>query len=525
MTRRGKWLVGLATLSVVLLFVAFAALTGKTGFPLDDAWIHQTYARNLVGSGRWEYTPGSVSAGSTSPLWTLMLTIGYLLKLPYLFWAHLLGGLSLLAIAFGGMRLWCLLWPDWAGISWLPGLAIVSTWPLVWAAVSGMETLLFAAIGMWVITLFIGYRSNASVHPMEQQVNQGQDRTLSSGQLALLGVLSGLLILTRPDGLVLVLLLLVGISIERQPVRKRGGALVIYVSAAILPLIPYLAFNLANSGNIWPNTFYAKQAEYAELLAQPILSRLFRLMIFSLGGPESGWRGSSGAHLFLLPGLLVSAWQAIRTDSARRRLRCLLPLVWAGGHVLLYAWRLPVTYHHGRYLFAAIPIWVLYGVAGWRWLLGSLGSGRVLRLGGWVAKLSFVTLVLVFLLLGAQAYATDVAFIEGEMVNVAHWLAENTPADALIAAHDIGAIGYFAERPLLDLAGLITPEIIPLLTDETALDRYIRDSRASYLVTAPGWPYEALASSDAATFEYTTGFEWTREQGFNNMTVYQLHSW
>jgi len=31
--------------------------------------------------------------------------------------------------------------------------------------------------------------------------------------------------------------------------------------------------------------------------------------------------------------------------------------------------------------------------------------------------------------------------------------------DDLIAAHDIGAIGYFAPRPILDLAGLISPDV------------------------------------------------------------------
>ena len=39
---------------------------------------------------------------------------------------------------------------------------------------------------------------------------------------------------------------------------------------------------------------------------------------------------------------------------------------------------------------------------------------------------------------------------------VAQWLDRNTPPNALIAAHDIGAMGYFARRPPLDLAGLIS---------------------------------------------------------------------
>ena len=127
-----------------------------------------------------------------------------------------------------------------------------------------------------------------------------------------------------------------------------------------------------------------------------------------------------------------------------------------------------------------------------------------------------------FLLQGAFAFATDVAIVEGEMVTVAEWLSTNTPPGALIASHDIGAIGYFAERPLLDLAGLISPEVIPLLQSETALAQYILNSDAQYLVTAPGWPYSQIVNQPTTLLRFATNFAITKEQGLNNMTVYQL---
>jgi hypothetical protein len=107
---------------------------------------------------------------------------------------------------------------------------------------------------------------------------------------------------------------------------------------------------------------------------------------------------------------------------------------------------------------------------------------------------------------------------------VARWLAQNTSQNTLVAAHDIGALGYFARRPLLDLAGLITPEIIPLLADEPALARYILASNADYLVTAPGWAYERVVENSSTELIYTTGFAWTQAQGLNNMSVYRLKS-
>jgi hypothetical protein len=338
-----------------------------------------------------------------------------------------------------------------------------------------------------------------------------------------LGILSGLLILIRPDGLVLVLLLAFGLSFVSGSLSNRVGRVTVFLSAAVLPLVPYFAFNIATSGSIWPNTFYAKQAEYTILLTQPLPGRLSRLLFFSVGGPPEGWRGISSPHLLLLPGLVVAGWRSLRIDWRKRWLYHLMPLLWAGGHVFLYAWRLPVTYQHGRYLLAAMPVWILYGLAGWQHLLSVPSDNNyIVRLSRQVATLTFIVLLAIFLFFGAQAYANDVAFIQGEMVDVAHWLARNTPPDAVIATHDIGAIGYFAERPLLDLAGLLSPELTPLLSDEIALAQYVVNSEADYLVTAPGWPYRAVTESDAAIFVYTTSFNWTKEQELNNMTVYEL---
>jgi hypothetical protein len=297
----------------------------------------------------------------------------------------------------------------------------------------------------------------------------------------------------------------------------------IFGGTAVLPLLPYFAFNLWSSGSIWPNTFYAKQIEYEVLLAQPLLGRVIRLLFFSLGGPESGWRGLSGAHLLLLPGLVTAVYLALQSDWQKKHLLHLLALLWAGGHVLLYAWRLPVTYQHGRYLLPALPVWLLYGLAGWQWLLTKVTHERYAFLSHQVARLTFGLLLLFFLFLGGQSYAQDVAFIEGEMVNIAHWLADNTQPDDLIAAHDIGAIGYFAERPLLDLAGLITPEIIPYLTDEMEIGRYIQEQQANYLITAPGWPYNQITQTELATPIYTTDYTWTQENALNNMTIYRIN--
>lgn len=511
MKRRLVLLVGACLVGLGLFLALSAVVGGSLGFPLDDAWIHQTYARNLARDGRFEYVPGVSSAGSTAPLWTLWLTIGYLLHVPYLVWTHLSGGVSLLWLAWATMQAWRHLWPQQAARDWLAGLLVVFTWPLLWAAASGMETLLFAALGMQLVACYLKWTG--------QRAQGTKDKARS---LILPGLLAGLLILTRPEGVVVAALVLAGLAGLPGSGAERVKRIGVMAGTAVLPLLPYFLFNYGTNGTLWPNTMQAKQVEYGVLLAQPLGVRFLQLLYLSLGGPESGWQGMSSAHLLLLPGVIAAGWRALRADWTARRLRCTLPLWWAGGHVLLYAWKLPVTYQHGRYLLAIIPVWLLYGLAGWLLLLFAREGGRGLWMVQKVAQFTFVFVLLFFLVQGAGAYAADVAIIEGEMVAVAHWLARNTPPDAVIATHDIGAIGYFAARPLLDLAGLITPEIIPLLADEAALSAYVLQSEADYLVTAPGWLYTAVTESEQAAFLYTTDFPLTQQQGINNMAVYSV---
>lgn len=502
MTRKMVLGVAAGALAAVALYVAASALGPGPGFPLDDGWIHQTYARNLAETGRWEYVPGIISAGSTAPLWTLWLALGYLLRIPYLPWAFLSGAAALFWLAWAAARLWRVTWPDAADRAWLPAVVLLLTWPLVWAAASGMETVLYAAL---VVELL----ARAAAPPP------------AARQMAWLGAGAGALLLVRPDGLALLLLLAVALPLTaggwRAALRRLGW----FVLGALLLLLPYFLFNRWASGQWWPNTFYAKQAEYTLLLERPLPLRLLELLYYSLGGPPAGWRGISAAHLLLLPGLVGAGLQAVRRDWSRRELRATVPLLWAGGHILLYAWRLPVVYQHGRYLLPAVPLWVIYGIAGWLPLLALLrrrfGSLAVRVLSG-----SFSAMLAIFFLLGLQAYALDVAFIESEMVATAAWVTENTAPDALIAAHDIGALGYFTRRPLLDLAGLVSADLVPLLGDEAALASYVSAAGADYLISAPGWPYERLLAQQPHERVFSSDFVWTREQGLNNMTIYRL---
>lgn len=484
-----------------MAYVGYAAAQGFAGFPLDDGWIHQTYARNLVETGAWAYVPGEVSAGSTSPLWTLILALGYALGAPFRAWTAAFGGLSVAAVAVVAGWIARRLTPcpplaGYGGVGWIAALACALEWHLLWAGASGMETALFAALALAVLGGAMALARD--------------DRPWTWLGWGLLG---GAAFLTRPEGLLLVGLGGACLLAARRgdwARGKRGSALARYglAAAGFLALaLPYLAFNWKASGAILPNTFYAKQAEYREVAeGLPWLVRALRV---------AGVQFVGGMAL-LAPGM-AAAWR----DIARRRdWMGFLPLLWWTATVILYATRLPVTYQHGRYVMPVIPALLVYGAPGTA-LLVRAARGRAGRILSRALALAACAVLAAFVVVGARAYLADVRIIDSEMVDVARWLDANTPPDALIAVHDIGAVGYFTRRPLLDLAGLVSPQVVPFIRDEARLYEYIKARGASYLVTFPSWYPQMTARPDVVRV-YQTRAPWAALAGGDNMAVYRL---
>jgi len=508
--------------ATAILYLGWLGIKGDLGFPLDDAWIHQTFARNLVRYGQLAYRPGQLSAGSTAPLWTLLLVPAHLLPIdPYpQVWSYILGLITLGGLAIGVRRLCALLFPGQPTLATAAGLITLFEWHMVWAALSGMETSLYTCGVIWLLERYLAWEiGQREVSPQEHRRRRLPFITPIAESPFMLGLLGGLLVLVRPEGLVIVALLgIAGLLARRRRSLRRTLALAGDALAGFAFLmLPYIGFNLVASGSLFPNTLYAKQAEYAAQLAWPLWQRLWHVLKPTL----------VGVQILLLPGAIYALLALIRP---RQRLVAndelglfsrLLPVLWWGLTVTLYALRLPVDYQHGRYLMPTIPILLLFGTAGTLVWLRLHAPHMLVRVASRAMPLIIGLLLIGFLLLGARAFATDVAIINGEMVQTARWLNAHTPPDALIAAHDIGAIGYFTQRPLLDLAGLVTPEIIPFIRDESRLLEFAVKQGADYIVTFPSW-YPQMVRDQRLVLRYQTDCELTRAQGSDNMAVYEI---
>jgi hypothetical protein len=51
----------------------------QPGYPLDDSWIHQVIARNLITGHGFGMVPDKPLSTATAPLWTLVMVIPGLL--------------------------------------------------------------------------------------------------------------------------------------------------------------------------------------------------------------------------------------------------------------------------------------------------------------------------------------------------------------------------------------------------------------------------------------------------------------
>lgn len=472
----------LGAVAAALIFLALSAATHRIGLPLDDAWIHQTYARNLAANGEWAFVPGEASGGSTSPAWTLLLAIGHAAGIGPLAWVFALGTAALAgAGVLSGvwLRKDARLSSSWAILG---ALLVVLEWHLVWSAVSGMESIAFATLVVAVMLLSAG----------------------PSIPAVAVGVLIGLGVWVRPDAVTLLAIPVIALVGARERTsRQRLTSLAGLGLGFAVPFAAYLLFNLSTAGTAWPSTFYSKQAEYGALRSTPFFERILRL----------GREPLIGVGVLLLPAAVVMIVEAVR----RREWPRLAPAVWAVAYLVLYAARLPVTYQHGRYQVPIVPVVLLLGWQGIGVLRRS-ATGRRSRLltTAWAAAVFAVGIG--FIGLGGRAYAGDVAIIETEMVEAARWIESNTEPEALIAAHDIGALGYFGGREVLDLAGLTDPEAIPIVRDEAALAEWMSRAGADYLMTFPEW-YPRMTA--CAELVHNTGAAFSPAAGGENMAVYR----
>jgi hypothetical protein len=485
-------------LAVVLVSIAFL-LPSYAEFPMDDTYIHFVYAQNLSEQGQLIFSlVDEKGVGSTSILWVLLLASGHKLGLPMHGVAKILGILSLTTV---GVGLYALLSPIWRRLPAFAGaLLVMLSGNMIWFALSGMETMLF--LGLGILALLI-YRKELWVW---------------------LGIVLGLLILTRPDGLALVVAIAC-IELWRHKRIQRG-----FVVASLIGLIicgPWFGYLLWRTGYILPTSAFGKQLTFsvgtrvvagmsgslAVLGRFPALIYIalwpIYLLEFALGGialppPRIvignvvgnanytisvwaivGWIG------IVLPLLIVAGkrvsdfrlWPLWISDRTRRPM--VIMLVWAVLHNLGYMVFMPTPGTASRY--GAINHIIL-------WL--SLGIGLIRlpyrRLRLWLTG-GLIIIATANIMYWNGVYDANLDHMQNVRITAAHFIRDNFSPDERCAASDIGAIRYFSKRPIFDLGALVDPGARQRFLDGS-IDHYLVENGVTCVVlpgrrgtTAEGW--------------------------------------
>ena len=443
------------------------------------------YARSFASSFTFEFNPGQLETGVTSPLWVALLGVA----------ANITGatgsGIAVIAkalgIVFGAASAWMayrivLQVARSRRTAILAGVVAATAPAFAFASVSGLETTLFASLAMAASWAFL------------------------RGRIATTGVFLALATLTRPEGVLLVIAVL-GATLARWIWNREGSLiqsrqdvreLVFLGVPSLAAVTAWVAYNWAITGLPAPSAYVASKEDLG-LLPVPNLWNMW-LGYFHHTALLSG--------VAWVPGLALLAAGAIALARQSRFSAAPLTLFAA---LMAYAAAVTVsrppeqwTIVDRRFLDASAPFLAVLFAVGLHWSWRQIQRFRAEQ---WPEDrreqrlLNMVTAGLAALLLIAPLaalparlrelsaeYSWNVLNINETAVAAGVWLFENTPDDAVIGASPAGAVRLFSNREVLDLDGVYTHESLRTRPLEFAAERgvdYVVALQSPYFDSQP----------------------------------------
>ncbi|MBN1967149.1 MAG: hypothetical protein JW910_21020, partial [Anaerolineae bacterium] len=177
------------------------------------------------------------------------------------------------------------------------------------------------------------------------------------------------------------------------------------------------------------------------------------LGLFNGPGADGRWHVFPLALVFALAGLIL-LWRSSSAFAKRLALACLgwIVLGMAATTTLQTA-----TWHHHRYQMPLYPALIVPLALALSALAARIVQQRPARIQ-WMMRLAVIGVVVLWSALSladfGAAYALDTGTVVAQQMIMADWLRDNTPEDALIAVHDVGAMRYLGQRTTFDVVGL-----------------------------------------------------------------------
>jgi len=433
-------------------------MASSTHSTTEDFYITLRYAENIAHGAGFVYNLGERVLGTTTPLYTLILALSA--------WMHIgpvfLGKLINIA-ADGGT---CFL------IGYLPArpeiglpragqfaalLYAFSSTP-VSITIGGMETGLVTCTGMAMIAAY------------------------SARSTRILYVLGALLFLLRIDGLLLFALLAACLAIQQRRIPWREVVLACLIAA------PWILFAMIYFGSPIPTSLTAKVYVYSHALASPrsVTIDAFRTQ-FSQGVVQA-----TLSLLFVLGviGIMFkSVWRPNNQPQAALRASLGAPAAWLCIYYLaMYCSTVPPF---PWYFLPPWPIYLIVAMLGASLLMKRFPRTLLARLKPIESTAAFAGLLVVGVFGTAHlghirsAVAREQLMEDSLRIPIGLWFNQHALPNERILLEPIGYIGYFSRRQVLDMIGLVSPEVFSSYRTPHPLADMVVRFRPEWLCLSP----------------------------------------
>lgn len=465
----------LLILSIVLpyYYISYAfSINNYYSFPLDDPWIHLQFAKNVAEYGSFSYFKNElVTAGSTSPIYTLILAAGFLITKNEMWLSYIIGILFFSLSVFYFYRLSGDIFPKENWLAIVSALLLVFDKWLNLITITGMETTLYIFL---LVACYYYYRKMNAIG---------------------FAVTLGLTFWTRPDALAFIAAIVIDYLFRvylKQKSPKDNLEITLfekkdlYKIAAVFGLIvgAYFVMNMVISGSLLPNTYGAKVRYYSPEFRSRTDFLKFEVWEYF----------TESAYLLIFIPFVIGVYKLF-FDSIKLRYNDLLPaFLFIVILIFIYWYKLPYAHRFGRYLMPIFPFYILLALYGsrefFRWFANYLGDKKLVN----VLNILLIAVTVVYFASeynkNKEVYRDQSRHIYIRQVETAKWLNVNTPEGSIIATHDVGAIAFYSNRKVVDVVGLINPEFISKLNTKEFVgfvEEQIKKQNVSYMVFLREW--------------------------------------
>ncbi len=435
-----------------ILAIVFVSICYSTflWWQQDDFYIHLQYAKNFSHSFIWAFNSGIVSYGTTSPLWVLLLSCFGIINLDLIIAAKILSlvlGISTFVLLF----LKAVNFKD----KYILVLCVFSLGLNHWyrlAVGSGMEATL-ASVLLTILFLRTYYKNKSNEYSF---IN---------------GVIIGLCVLVRPEFVYLVVVFLFMRIIEKESIEDKLSKILFLAGGLLVVILPWLIYAQMNFNSIVPTTVLIKTGHHLDIIN--VFEAIIRVSSFYLS--------NSLIELFLgIAFVLYIVQKKITINNAmllRIGIVVGIPVIYLvnqsiGGESISY-----------RYAAPTIPIIIFSSYKYLDYLVSKNKWHSAIRY-----RVMLVSLLLIILLPNLWLSMKHAPYLikSNNYLNVlekyGRYLKGHSAATDTVACYDVGAIGYFSDRYVLDLVGLVSPETIKYKTSDVYNISAINAFAPKYLI-------------------------------------------